>query len=62
MKTSHAHVEAALTASLVVAIMAVADIFVETYDGSPFKILAYALGFWVVYGVGRLVFRRKRSR
>jgi hypothetical protein len=45
MKTNHAHVEAALTAAMVVAIVAVFDLFVEIGDESPFKILAYSVEY-----------------
>ena len=55
----HAHAEASLWALVLVGLAAVLDRFVvDLGDGDPRKILYYILAFWVLYGIGRLVFGR----
>jgi len=62
MRMNHAHVEAALAATIVMAIMAVIDLFADVMDGNPFKIWGYVAGFWIVYGVAYSLIRRQWNK
>ena len=58
MKTDHAHVEAAVAASLVVAVLAVVDLFVNVADGHAAKVPAYFGVFVAIYLVARILLKK----
>ena len=62
MKSNHAHVEAALAATIVLALVAVIDLFVDLVDGSPYKVLGYIALFWIVYSLAYPLIRKQWNR
>lgn len=58
MKTDHAHVEAALLAGLLVALVAVIDLFVDMADANDNKVSFYLIGFVALYLLARLGLKR----
>ena len=53
----HAHADASMLSLVLVAIIAIIDLFVAVADGHPLKVLGYFLLFAIVYLISYLIFQ-----
>ena len=61
MKTDHAHVEAAVTAALMIGVLSVVDLFLDVADNHPLKLPFYFAVFFMIYFVARVIYKRRWS-